>query len=108
MATASTAGRFCSRCERRTCVCICASLPTAPLRLHRCRVLVLQHWRENKNKKGSGTAHLAKLCIADVSVLVDRMGMREGGGVPRPGCYPVGHCAPRCYLFRSAGTFTQL
>ena len=79
-AAQAPAGRFCARCERRTCVCICAALPAAPVPLRRCKVLMLQHWREDRKKKATGTVRLLKLCMAeaDLSVLVDRMGMQQG------------------------------
>ena len=60
-AAQAPAGRFCARCERRTCVCICAALPAAPVPLRRCKVLMLQHWREDRKKKATGTVRLLKL-----------------------------------------------
>jgi hypothetical protein len=74
--------RSCARCERRSCVCICAALPSRPVPLRRCKVLVLQHWREER--RATGTVRLLQLCLAEgcSSVLVDRMGMQRGRSTP--------------------------
>ena len=74
--------RFCARCERRSCVCICAALPSRPVALRHCKVLVLQHWREEK--RATGTVRLLQLCLAEgcMSVLVDRMGVQRGQSTP--------------------------
>lgn len=78
------APRFCARCERRSCVCICAALPAQPFALRHCKVLMLQHWREDRKKKATGTVRLLKLCLAEgsMSVLVDAMGMQPGESTP--------------------------
>jgi len=70
----------CSRCARPPPVCLCQALPASPLRLHRCRVLLLQHWREDKKKKIMGTAPIVRLCLEpdSVDILVDRMDATSG------------------------------
>ena len=46
--------RMCSRCHRPIPgACICESLPTEPIALHKCRILVLQHPQELKRKNRS-------------------------------------------------------
>ena len=66
--------QHCGRCSRPPSVCVCAALPVAPLRLRHCRVILLQHWREAKEKKIMGTAPIVRLCLeaGSIDVLVDR------------------------------------
>ena len=71
---------LCARCSRPPAVCVCAALPGRPLLLRRCRVVLLQHWREAKKKKIMGTAPIVTLCCdpGGVAVLVDHMASDDG------------------------------
>ena len=64
----------CTCCGRPPSVCVCAAVPAKRVRLRRTRVLIVQHWREEKKKKIMGTMPIAKLCIDSDSleVCVDR------------------------------------
>ena len=73
-ASAGGAARpVCARCARPASVCICASLPTAPLHT-RTRVLVLQHGYEKKRRKVVSSVPLIGLSLRDCAV-VESAGM---------------------------------
>lgn len=71
---------LCQGCQRPSAVCVCTALPSKPLQLRRCRVLVLQHWREAARKKVMGTGPLVRLCLdsSSVRILVDEVGRGAG------------------------------
>ena len=67
----------CDRCLRPQRICLCAALPAAKLRT-RTRVVVLQHYREARDKTVIGTVPLLKLCLENVEVVVDDFDRARG------------------------------
>ena len=65
---------YCTRCHRPPSTCLCHALPTKPLSLSSpyltIRVLILQHPREARKRKRTGTVPLIGLCLEEVSVCV--------------------------------------
>jgi uncharacterized membrane protein YgcG len=72
----------CTRCTRPTSVCICASLPAAPLDSIATTVILLTHPAELKQKMRTGL--VSQLCFGDrVRILVGRkFGKDNGDGYP--------------------------
>jgi len=70
--------QMCTRCSRPQKVCICEGLPSSPLQLQRCHVLVLQHPHEAKLQNRS--LPLVQLCL-DPSHLTVAVSRRFGDQV---------------------------
>lgn len=67
----------CPRCHRPARVCLCASLPASKLQTAT-RVIVLQHFREARNKAIIGTVPIVQMCLENVEVIVDDFGRDQG------------------------------
>ena len=80
-ASAASYRAYCPRCHRPAPTCICHALPAGgPISLSDTRVLILQHPREARKRKRTGTVPLVRLCLEDVTVCVGTaFGRREDG-----------------------------
>lgn len=71
IASAASYRVYCPRCHRPSPTCICHALPAdGPISLPNIRVLILQHPREARKRKRTGTVPLVRLCLEDVTVCV--------------------------------------
>ena len=71
IASAASYRAYCPRCHRPSPTCICHALPAdGPISLPNIRVLILQHPREARKRKRTGTVPLVRLCLEDVTVCV--------------------------------------
>ena len=71
IASAAPYRAYCPRCHRPWPTCICHALPAdGPISLPNIRVLILQHPREARKRKRTGTVPLVRLCLGGVTVCV--------------------------------------